>query len=164
MRCIVPFAGPVRREVINALDATGWDWDPQDVSESDRAYYDLLSDAWDGAEGFAIVEHDIVVRSDTLDELANCPHDWCAFAYQYGHWGLQYGLGCVKFSTDLIARCPDAMDRVGVLSDERHPRRHWCRLDAWLQGVVLPSMGETPHGHGPPLVHLNHGVAHGCTS
>lgn len=127
-----------------------------------RDYFDVLADVWQAGETVAIVEHDIVVHATALDDLSACPHDWCAFPYQYMEHERHYGLGCVKFSADLLARCPDAMRRVGVLRDPTHPPRHWCRLDAWLQGVVLPSMGETMHKHDTPVRHLGHGNSHGC--
>lgn len=162
MRVVVPCVGVPHWEVTLALRE--WrQWTALErVGHSNRAYFDLLSAMWDRAETFAVVEHDIVVNPDTLDELAACPHDWCALPYPYGRWGLHYGLGCVKFGADLIARNPDAMRKVGVMSDANHPRRHWCRLDAFLQGVVLPDAGEVLHKHDTPVGHLGHGCAHGC--
>lgn len=162
MRVILPHVG-AERAVSQALDATGWTWEDVNVGDSDHAYYDLLSGLWSVGETVAIVEHDIVVHPSALDELAECPHDWCAFGYDYMGYP-HYGLGCVKFGAGLMARNPDAMRRVGWLSDARHERRHWCRLDAWLQEVVLPGEGERLHRHTPFVSHLGRGCSHGCTS
>lgn len=132
------------------------------VGDSDRAYYDLLCELWAAGDSFILVEHDIAVGPATLHELAWCDNDWCACPFDYGQYGLTYGLGCVKFSAELIARNPTALIKVGVMSDPSHPRRHWCRLDAWLQGVVLPNAGEQMCRHDTPVLHLGAGNSHGC--
>lgn len=159
MRIVVPTTRTYP-EVYGALSDTDWPYDVIPVEHSDRAYYDLLAALWAAGESFAIVEHDVVVHPSAPLELASCPSDWCGFPYDY--CGLvTYGLGCVKFSEALIARHPDAMLRVGVMSDDRHPKRHWCRLDAWLT-CVLESVGEERHRHRTFVRHLGTGCAHGC--
>lgn len=163
MRVVVPYTGTIDPRVLDALTIEE-DCACVDVTGSERAYYDLLSSLWRDGEAFCIVEHDVIVNPDSLQELADCPEDWCSFPYDYAEWGLTHGLGCVKFSADLIARNPTAMIRVGVLSDAKHAKRHWCRLDARLQGVILPSSGETLHRHETPVTHLGRGCAHGCTA
>ena len=159
MKVVVPFTD-VSSETRDAL--AGVDAEYVDVSSSDDAYWNLLSDLWTSGADFVVVEQDIVVHPTALDELDACPYDWCAFPYGYGHWGLHYGLGCVKFSGALIKRNPDAILRVGVMSDGNHEKRHWCRLDCWLQEVVLPGNGEHMHKHETVVKHLGHGNSHGC--
>ena len=165
MRVVVPYAGsPWRTEVGHALRAAGnptFEW--PDVSGSDRAYFDLLSELWRDGESVIVIEHDIIIHPTALDELSACPHDWCGFPHKYGNT-ITYGLGCVKFSAALIARNPDAMQRVGVMFDAHHEKRHWCRLDAWLQGCVLPGNGEVKCCHETVVGHLGSGCAHGCTT
>jgi hypothetical protein len=161
VRVVVPLT-QIRKPVLSALQATGRPFELVDVSGSDRAYFDLLSRLWSNGETFCIVEHDIVIHPAALDELEACAGDWCGFPHDYHEWGEQYGLGCVKFTDRLIARNPTALRRVGVMSDERHPKRHWCRLDAWLQGVILPGSGERRCCHQPAVTHLGDGSAHGC--
>lgn len=161
-RVIVPYTGAPDGRVWDALDATGWSYDRCFVGGSDRAYYDLLSDVWTAGETFCVIEHDIVVHPNTLDVLADCERDWCGCRYQYGP-ALTSGLGCVKFSAALIARHPDAMERVGEMSDALHPPKHWCRLDLWLNLGVLFDGGEgLRHEHEPPVLHLNSACSHGC--
>jgi len=162
MRVEVPFAGTPHPEVDAALmEACGfgaYDRDWWNVGVSDRAYFDALSGWWARGETFCIVEHDIVVHPDAITGLANCPHDWCSYPYEY-EGGMTHGLGCVKFSADLLLRRPLAMTRVGVMFDERHPKRHWCRLDAWLTSV-LQCDGERRHEHVAPVRHLR--TSHSC--
>lgn len=161
MRLILPWTY-VEPRVDSAIAATGWKREAPYVGLSDRAYFDLLASLWAAGDSFIICEQDIVPHPTAFDDLANCRHDWCAFPYEYvGH--KTYGLGLVKFSAELIARHPDAMERVAVMRDPTHEPRHWCRLDAWLQGVILPLAGEVPHGHEPMVKHLGDGCAHGCT-
>lgn len=164
VRVIVPVAGNVDSRVVDALEESEWDYEPHDVSGSDRAYYDLLAELWAARETVVIVEHDIIVNPRSILELAYCQCDWCAFPYQYMSIPAYYGLGCVKFGANLMRRQPDAIRRVGVLSDMHHPQRHWCRLDGFLQYVVLPSLGESMHRHDEPVAHLGRGCAHGCTT
>jgi len=148
---VMPYVPPLRPEVVQAL--AGWDVAFVDVSGSDEAYWQLLADLWAKGAGFLIIEHDILVRPDSLDELVACHEPWCSFQVPYV--GRVYaGLSCAKFSAGLIARYPDALDRIAELEDERHPPKHWCRLDSHLQSHVLNPGGETMHVHGPPLGHL----------
>lgn len=161
MRVIVPF---VHRhpEVESALEGHDPEW--RFVGDSDRAYFDLLSELWADGESFIIVEHDNIVTPASIPELEACEHDWCGFPHPYANQ-LHYGLGCVKFSAPLIARNPLAMVKVGVMSDARHPKRHWCRLDSWLQYLILPQAGEEQHRHETPIAHLggpSRGSSHGC--
>ena len=159
----------LRSEVVQALE--GWDVAFVDVSGSDEAYWELLHGLWAKAAAFIVVEQDVVVRSDSIDELVNCQHPWCSFQVPYiGR--LYAGLSCAKFSAGLIARYPDALEQVAEYEDEQHPQKHWCRIDSHLQAYVLNPGGEEMHVHGPPLTHLRDestpsspweiGPAHGC--
>jgi hypothetical protein len=156
-------------EVVQALD--GWDVAFVDVSGSDESYWELLASMWAKAATFIVIEQDVVVRPDSIAELERCHHPWCSFQVPYvGR--LYAGLSCAKFSAGLIARHPDAIDRIATYSDEEHPPRHWCRLDSHLQAYVLNPGGETMHVHSPPLEHVRDelssenpraiGPAHGC--
>ena len=161
-RLVVPFVGPMNAEVYTAIAQSGWSPTSYSVERSERAYFDLLAMLWASGEPFIVCEHDIVPHATAFDELAACPHDWCAFPFEYlGE--PTYGLGCVKFSADLIARNPDAMTRVGRMYDMNHPKRHWCRLDGFLT-CVLEGAGEERHKHETMVRHLNSGRSHDCTT
>ena len=165
MRVVVPHTN-LRPETRDALTATGHSWTPVDVSGSDTRYWRLICDLWEAGEEFIVVEHDIVVRPDTLSELEACPSEWCAFGAPY-FVGTHVGMGCVKFSASLIARAPMAAWNAGQRStDANHPPGHYCTLDHWLQWVELPKWAIR-HVHEPPLGHIRDtpGLpqpSHGC--
>ena len=163
MRVVVPFTN-LRPETEKALAASGWPYETVDVSNGDDAYYWLLYRLWAEGATFAIVEHDIVVGPSTLSDMAACNKDWCGYAAPY--WGGNHvGMNCVKFSAALIARHPDAMDRIANMSDPKHPPMHWCRLDCWLQSHVL-RLYETHHIHAEVLGHAKERLvpSHNCVN
>jgi hypothetical protein len=165
MRVVIPFVPTLNPDVARAINAGGYIPDPVDVSGSDDAYWTLLHRLWGRGKTICIVEHDVIVRPDSLRELEECPSDWCSFQVPYvGR--LYAGLSCAKFSAALIARYPDALERISELSDDEHPQKHWCRIDSWLQGYVLHPGGETMCVHTPPLEHIrengDHSPTHGC--
>lgn len=165
MRVVVPTTD-LRPETEAALDVSGWSWESVDVSSSDEAYYQLLAELWAAGETFAIVEHDIVVGPETLNQLADCYSDWCVAPYPY-FVGLYPGLGCMKFGDTLLRRWPQALQEVGEMADGTHPRRHWCRLDAWLCDRFLQSHNENRCVH-EQVGHVRNtaaiGPAHGCVN
>lgn len=151
MRVILPYTQE-RAEVRAAVAATGRQFETRYVGVYDYCYFDLLNVLWIEREDFCVIEHDVVVRPDSLDELDACPNDWCAFGMEYMDvvWP---GLSCVRFRAELIARNPDAFDNIAECSDAGHPPRHWCRVDHWLRGE-LEANGEKQCVHGPPLGHI----------
>jgi hypothetical protein len=145
-----------------ALTAAGAQFVLYDVSESDDAYWTLLGALWANAEGFIVVEHDVVVLPETIPELEACERPWCCAPYPYmGGRGTIIGLGCTKFSAEIIAAVPDAILRAGEMTDS-HPARHWCRLDSRIQRALVDS-GYHAHFEHTAVDHLNQrGPSHGC--
>ncbi len=150
MRVVVPFT-EMAPATAAALDATSAPWEAVDVSSDDESYWRLLRDLWADSETFLIVEHDIVVRPSTVVEMAMCPSQWCAARYPYFN-GNHAGMGCAKFGTSLLRALPDAIGEIGDRFDGSHPRRHWCRLDAWLTRLL--------HQRGIPLCTNHAPVGH----
>lgn len=112
MKIVLPFT-KIKPGVREALEETGWPWEEVDVSGDDDAYFRLFQRLWHEGEGWVNVEHDVLVRPDTLAELADCPHDWCAAPIPYLS-NRRYGLGCVKFSDRLLEEFPDAIEQVAI--------------------------------------------------
>lgn len=160
MKVICPYTA-LHPRVASALDHSGWPWKAIDVSHSDTTYARLFGVLWATGETFALVEHDIVIRPGVLDELAACDEQWCAFSYSYQS-SEHYGLGCVKFSADLLCTYPDAVAETWLEVSNVHPRGHWCNLDDRLSRV-LTARCVTQHQHGPPVEHLHTAPSHGCT-
>jgi hypothetical protein len=148
LKVLMPYTN-LHPEVTAALDASGYVWEPVDVSSDDEAYYRLLSEVLPG--GACIVEHDVVVERDTLREMDACPEGWCSVPVWYYDGASYPGLGCARFRAGVVT--PETMQRVGEMSDETHPPKQWCRLDAWLGGTLL-SKSVRRHVHEGVLRHL----------
>lgn len=115
-------------------------------------YWDLLASWWfvhsSGEDGpLVVVEQDVLPADGVVDDMAACPELWCSSPYQLGTgvW-LDEGLGCTKFSADLMAAHPDLMARVGEIDDDGLPAKDWHRLDVRI-ARVLRDLGYAPHTH-----------------
>ena len=82
--------------------------------DNDYAYWREVKRRWNGTEDLVIIEHDIEIGQDTLQGFAECPGDWCTYAYPIidkQTW-LAYGLGCARFSARLQrAVTPDIIEK-----------------------------------------------------
>jgi hypothetical protein len=132
------------------------------LDDTDDAYWRFWADLWTVGESVIVVEHDIAPTGKAIAELVTCSSQWCTQPYPY-FVGTYHGLGCVKFTAELMATIPDLWTRVAGMSDPTHPRMHWCRLDAWSQ-QILSAAGHQPCRHSTLVEHLNSGrPSHGCT-
>lgn len=172
-KVLVPFTA-LRAETIVALGNSDIEYEmvARPITD-DEGYFRALDEAWTpsdnhSVEPFIVVEHDIIVRPETLRELRDCPEDWCSAPYPYLDKPEAWGMGCVKFTDRLIVRNYQIFDQIGRVSDEQHPPRHWCWMDL-LIWTALTERGEKRHDHpGPALGHVGHpgknASAHGCFS
>lgn len=117
------------------------------------AYWQFWADLWAKRESVIVVEHDIVPTGPALAELIECANEWCTQPYPY-FVGMYHGLGCVKFTADLMGAVPDLWQRVAGMSNGDHPQKHWCTLDAWSHNV-LAQTGRHPCQHSTAVGHLN---------
>ncbi len=159
MRVVVPFTS-LAPETAAALDATGRQWEGRDVSADDCAYSRLLAGLWEAGEAFTIVEHDVIVTAAALGSLEACAGDWCSCPHPYLS-GSYAGLGCARFRGPLLARHPDLMAEVGLMSDKGHPPGHWCRQDGYMRAVLM-RRGERQCTAHPGVGHPSRSPAHGC--
>lgn len=120
--------------------------EPEDVG----GYYTAIAREWSSGSGFIVVEQDIVPWPGAMEEMEACHHYVCNFwtssgPTSNGGFSLGYGLGCTKFSTQLVRQLPDFIEKL----DEKH----WTHLD----GVILEGLthaGYSQHFHTPPVTHL----------
>ena len=169
-KVIVPFTS-LRSETVVALADSDIPYEmmARPITD-DEGYFFCLAEAWTpptgAVEPFILVEHDIVVRPETLRELRDCPEDWCAAPFEYLDKPEAWGMGCVKFSDRLIARNLNLFHEISEIEDA-HPARHWCVMDYRIW-TYLTSRGEHRHDHpGPALEHIGHPgttSAHGCVT
>lgn len=159
---IVPYTRP-HVATAAALTTAGSRWASRYVGGSNADYFDLLAELWTAADGFTIVEHDVIPDRSALVSLDECPHDWCACPYPYLYGQPFTGLGCTRFRRDLLLRQPDLMVAVAGMSDEWHPPKHWCRLDAWITNTLY-ARGERQCEDHPQVAHemAQRGSSHGC--
>lgn len=160
MHVIVPYTN-LRSATRTALDQTGYPIDYVNVSDGDDSYWELLDEAWQVGEDFAIVEQDIIVEPDTLESFEGCPQPWCAAGYPYLHGDSYHGLGCVRFRADLLAALPDLIIALGQLDFPNHGPKHWCTLDAGLQRLLAAHHYMVCVEHGQ-VRHPSRQPAHGC--
>jgi len=161
MIVVLAYVPPMSPKVVIALNKTGREFQRVDVSRSDEHYWRYFRAMWANGQDFCNVEQDIQVSPTILDELEACPEPWCSVAYPY--LGGEYaGLGCARFSAELMRRHPGAVDEAGKWSNAEHHPRHWCTVDHSLT-LTLNRMGETKHVHYSGVTHLgDHWPSHGC--
>lgn len=149
MRIIVPFTRLVP-EADAALSRFAPTAERVDVSGADLAYWELLGSLWSEGRDFVVVEHDVEIRAGVIEELAECPEWFCAFAYPYkaipsaGIELLKAPLGCTRYRSELMERAPDLF---------AGPPVHWERLNALVEVELLRGKVCVPHTHMPPVIH-----------
>ena len=149
----VPFAGPSWpiHAVKLALKQDGVAASFEHMT-SDDSYFQMMERLWAKGEAFTIVEHDVVVHPGAIQELANCAQPWCTFPYYCSVGWIIDGLGCTKFSADLIAKYPECLKE--PFPDCCAHTRFYCGLDR-LIAHRMEQLGVKPHVHMPGVVNLN---------
>jgi hypothetical protein len=154
MRLVIAFVPNMLRPEVRAVgEEVGAEF--ADVSHSDMAYGELVARLWSAGQSFVLCEHDVVATPELLEEMWQCPADWCAgFAYAY-HGAVMPGedrpqhpgrdrvtaLMLNKFSASLIARTPHVPSATKV---------RWSMVDL----ALMPMLGAKPCLHGP-MAHLH---------
>jgi hypothetical protein len=118
-----------------------------DFNSAVHRYGDSLARLWAKGEPFINLEGDTAPWPGALTQMWKCPEPWCVLPYLIHQVINANGIGCVKFSAEFIASCPDVW--------RNYPRNDvfdWRSLDAWLLHTVEP---RRPHIHFPPALHMN---------
>jgi hypothetical protein len=106
------------------------------IVEGEYGYGELLARTWTGKKGFCLVERDIVPWPGAIQALWDCPKPWCGYTYMLGRGQLAQGLGCVRFSDDLVQTEQPDFDVA------------WHEMD----GHLMEGLGSY-HAHEPPVGH-----------
>lgn len=129
------------------------------VAGSEFAYWRELSARWDGRD-LALVEHDNVINGSVMAAFRDCAEPWCVFPYPiYGRYLLDWGLGCVRFRSEVTASvsieailaakasrgCPECFDAAESC---------WHHIDVMVFQVLTAS-GFERHVHWPPIGHAH---------
>jgi hypothetical protein len=128
-----------------------------DTSASDTAYYELLAKHWAEGETFVLLEQDKIPAPFALRDLYECASPWCVFPVPMAHNGQPCdfaSLSCTKFGSDLMARWPDLMERVGAMNMGFGPK-HWNRLDMCVANQIHRKIGPV-HWHPAGMVGHEH--------
>ncbi len=155
---VIPFVTnklrPEVRELGELLDA-----EFADLTGDDQGYFKVVAKLWTKGESFLLLEHDVLATPALLQEMWDCPHEWChAFAWRYsgpvmpGESRPQHpirqretALFCHKVSGSLL-------QRMGAIP--RGPVR-WTQVDFLLLGWL--AQNALAHLHGPVLhLHQQH--------
>jgi hypothetical protein len=105
-------------------------------------YGRLVTETWQAGQGFILVEHDVVPWPGALAELEACAEECCAFEYPAGSsWCMS--LGCIKFSTSLVASLPYGNE---------WQNRGWDELDGAVFATLQDAQVQV-HIHHPPVAH-----------
>lgn len=148
LRVVVPHPGSVHPLAARALEDLAPEAEYHDVSTDDLAYSRILARLWADAEGFLVVEHDKVLTTVALAEADRCPCPWGVGQYVMRPGLMRGAMGCTRFSTDLLRKHPDVMERVlseGTWGGGR-PRGHWQGLD-YAICEILAAEGVSWHPH-----------------
>jgi|ERR1035438_1681329 hypothetical protein len=155
MKVVVPFATRGQAWALQAvrlaLAQDGVEASFEHMTD-DGSYFRLMSGLWEKGESFAVVEHDIVVWPGGMQELASCPEPWCSMPYYCSVGWIEDGLGCTKFSEEIIRRAPRMFKE--PFPDCCAHTSNYCGLDR-LIAHRFEQIGIRPHVHSPGVVNLN---------
>jgi len=160
MKVVIPFVpNKLRPEVRAVGEQVSAEF--VDVSHCEFAYFCLIAKLWAAGAGegesFILLEHDVLPTVALLEEMWDCPHEWChAYSWRYtsplypgetrpAHPTRQRetALFCHKISASLLRQMGTAMPRGPI---------RWQSLDFFLLGWL--AQVARPHLHGP-VTHLH---------
>jgi hypothetical protein len=109
----------------------------------DLAYWQAISERWDGTQDLVVIEHDIVIHDQVIPQFMDCPSPWCTFPYFYGpdhdpSRVMYQALGCAKFSAECQARFPVKHIASSVSArDGVPPVPPWHSCDTYITRALI---------------------------
>lgn len=150
MKVVVPFReGLLHPDLVEQLPGARYD-----EMIGDHAYAALLKDIIEERQKVIIVEHDVVPTGGQLLKLWDCPHPWCAHAYE-PFAGRDYSVPTEVVGFGLCKLGPELLEMMGVVP---FPRVRWDHCD-FVFTAFARQLGFTPHQHKGDVVH--HLTRHG---
>jgi hypothetical protein len=168
MKIFIPYTS-ILPETLKCLEP--YDYTPvKMVEENDYPHY--FQKRWEEGESFITIEHDTVFEPGAIEELENCPEEWCAYSiggydavwdkenakvkilpYSIKHFvdGIAPTLALIKFESSFIKKYPDLWDGLPERTDLKQ-RWMWC--DGWLDGYTR-SRDILCHQHYKNVINAN---------
>lgn len=160
MRIFCPYTD-VQNATLTALSKYFWTELIFVDVHGDWSYLNYFKQRWLEGETFINIEHDVVPWLGAIEEIWNCPHDWCCFTY-YCMPGEPHPpptpIGLVKFSEAFIKQIPDVWK---IHKDTYYEWAHkldpdgvtctWNFLDYFVYEYAK-DRGISPHEHWPSVV------------
>src|ERR1700752_1918127 len=109
MRIFCPFTD-VHNATLTALSKYFWTELLFVDCSQEWAFPNYFRQRWNEGETFINIEHDVVPWLGAVEELWDCPHDWCYFDYHSMPGKCECEpppIGLVKFSETFIQQVPD---------------------------------------------------------
>jgi hypothetical protein len=156
VRIVVPFVdGMLCDETVDALTRSTFTWEPVKLPMlDDEAYGRAFRGWWSDGQAFCVVEHDNVPTFEQLAGLARCDELRCAVPYQYMGKVITTGLGCTRFSQELLREFPHAADRAMEMGATHQYPAKWFQVDAGINNY-LTIVGRAVHVHDGLCEHLH---------
>lgn len=120
------------------------------VMQDDYHYGRLIAAQWLARTGFVVVEDDVVPWPGAIQAMLDCPQEWCGYQSPRlwvgttARGGFTHGLGCTKFSPEIVARFTPEWDQ-----------KRWDEVDGAVFGMLD---GLSCHIHEPPVAHIKPSV------
>lgn len=148
MNLLVPYAAEWPQELYRHLLDEGLVHSAHFVNTSEPdGYWLALSEAWEQARTFIVLEADKFPAAGVLQRLWECEEPWCYVNPPMRNLEERApypSLSCAKFAERLMHLVPDLMQHVGEL-DLGLGAREWSRLDLAVYGLLEPY--QPPHEH-----------------
>jgi hypothetical protein len=118
-----------------------------DISGRPDSYYEMFKRLWADQRDFMLIEHDIVIRPNTLEVLDACPEPWCScpIGIEVKRSGREEAyFQCNRWRAEVMIERPD-------VTDLPMQRRHWGTLDAFLLARMRGNVHKAVVGDTEPI-------------
>lgn len=153
----IPYVeGWLRPETQDAIEASGLPYALTCLEEGDPyAYARNFERWWASLEDLIVVEHDMIPPTGMLQEMAECPEEWCSANYHVGGGRTTTGLGITKISWRVKVAYPYGGMNIARSPRDRRTYVDWISLNESCDRHLV-RLGYRQHIHFPNPVHLHY--------